>query len=98
MKCKCGKKAVIFRKYEGRHLCKECFCKSIEKQVKKTVRQNSMIKSGDRIGFGLSGGKDSSVVLYIMSQVLKPRRDMEFFAFTIDEGIRGYREKSIKIT
>jgi len=56
-----------------------------------------MIEPGDRIAFGLSGGKDSSVVLYIMSKILKPRRDMEFFAFTIDEGIKGYRDHSIKI-
>jgi len=97
MKCKCGKKSVIFRRYEGFHLCKDCFCKSIEKKVKRNVRQNNMIESGDKIAFGLSGGKDSSVVLHIIHKILKPRRDVEFFAFTIDEGIKGYRDDSIKI-
>ncbi|MBU0530172.1 MAG: TIGR00269 family protein [Candidatus Aenigmatarchaeota archaeon] len=96
MKCGCGKKAVIFRRYEGLHLCKNCFCKSIEKRVKRTVRQNNMIKKDDRIAFGLSGGKDSSVVLYIMLQILKPMK-ADFFAFTIDEGIKGYRDGSIRI-
>lgn len=97
MKCKCGNKSVIFRKYEGRHLCKFCFCNSIEKRVKRTVRQYEMIKPGDRIAFGLSGGKDSSVVLHIMSKILKPIKDIEFFAFTVDEGIHKYRDDSIKI-
>jgi len=97
MKCKCGKKAVIFRKYEGVYLCKTCFCNSIEKKVKRTVRQNKMIEPDDRIAFGLSGGKDSSAVLHLMHKIISPRKDMEFFAFTIDEGIKGYREHSIKI-
>lgn len=96
MNCNCGNKPVIFRRYEGLHLCKSCFNKSIEKKVKRTVRQNNMIEKGDRIAFGLSGGKDSSVVLYIMSTILKPMK-IDFFAFTIDEGIKDYRDKSIPI-
>jgi len=39
----------------------------------------------------LSGGKDSSSVLYIMNEILKPRRDVTLCAVSIDEGIRGYR-------
>jgi len=96
-RCKCGDKAVYFRRYEGQYLCAKCFCDSVEKRVKRTVRQFNMIRPGDKIAFGLSGGKDSSTVLYIMSRILKPRKDIEFFAFTINEGIHDYREKSIPI-
>jgi len=95
-KCKCGKPAVFFRIYEGRYLCEKCFCRSIEKKAKKNIRQHKLISPGDRIGIAVSGGKDSMVTLYIMSKIIKPRRDMEITAITIDEGIKGYRDVCIK--
>ena len=96
-RCSCGKKAVIFRRYEGKFLCKNCFCQSIEKKFKRTVRKGNMIQPGDSIGIGVSGGKDSSVALYLMHKIISPRRDMELVAISIDEGISGYRPKSLEI-
>ncbi|MBI4176381.1 MAG: TIGR00269 family protein [Candidatus Aenigmarchaeota archaeon] len=95
--CKCGRKAVFSRKYEGSYLCKHHFCLSIEKKAKRTIRQHNMIKSGDRICVALSGGKDSSAVLYILSKVLNGRKDIDLFAVSIDEGIHGYRPESLEI-
>lgn len=96
MRCKCGKEAVFFRPYEGTYLCKKCFCYSIERKVKKTIRKNRLISPGDRIGVAVSGGKDSMSVLYILSKIVKPRKDMEIMAITIDEGVKGYRDKCIQ--
>ncbi len=96
MKCACGKKAIYYRRYEGNALCSDCFIKSIEKKVKRTVRVNRLVSSGDRISVGISGGKDSATALYIMHKIVSPRRDAELFAITVDEGIRGYRPKTIK--
>lgn len=93
----CGKKAVFFRKYEGKYLCKYHFCQSIEKKVRRVVRKHRMIHPGDRICVAVSGGKDSSVVLYLLHQIVKNRRDIRLFAVSIDEGIEGYRPESLKM-
>ncbi len=98
MKCsKCGKKAVYHRKYEGSYLCRLHFIKSIESKVKRTIRKDMLIERGDRIAFALSGGKDSSAVLCMLKEIFRERKDLEFFAISIDEGIRGYRKESLKI-
>ena len=92
----CSKPAIIHRDYEGRSLCGKCFCRSIEKRFKKTIGKHGMIKHGDRIAVALSGGKDSAVALYLMYMVTGPRRDVELFAISIDEGIRGSRDLALK--
>jgi uncharacterized protein (TIGR00269 family) len=94
--CKCGKPAVIFRKYEGSYLCKAHFLQSIEKKVKRNMRIHSLVSPGDRIGIGLSGGKDSITCLYLMHKILSPRRDVKLVAISLDEGIKGYRTDSLK--
>jgi len=94
--CKCGKPAVIFRKYEGSYLCKAHFLQSVEKKVKKNMRVHNLVRPGDRIGVGLSGGKDSITCLYLMHKILGPRRDIRIVAISLDEGIRGYRTDSLK--
>ena len=96
MKCKCGRRAVYWRKYEGTHLCKTCFTKSVEAKAKRTIRKHRMIQPGDRIAVAYSGGKDSSSVLYILHNIIKHRRDMELFAILIDEGSGEYRKKCLE--
>ena len=94
---KCGRKAVFHRKYEGLYLCERHFMRSIEDKVRRTIRKYGMVRRGDRIAFALSGGKDSSAVLYVMKKIFGKRKDLEFFAISIDEGIPGYRDESLKI-
>jgi uncharacterized protein (TIGR00269 family) len=96
-RCSCGRKVVFFRKYEGSYLCKQCFLESIEKKFKRTVRKYGMLKSGDKIAVALSGGKDSSAVLYLMNKIVKPRRDMDLIAIMIDEGTGEYRKKNLEL-
>lgn len=55
-----------------------------------------MVEKGDRIAVALSGGKDSIALLYILHKTFKNRPDVELLAITIDEGIKGYREHTIK--
>ncbi|MEM5812156.1 MAG: TIGR00269 family protein [Candidatus Aenigmatarchaeota archaeon] len=94
--CRCGRPAVIFRKYEGCYLCRTHFLQSVERKVKKNIRVHNLVSPGDRIGVGVSGGKDSMVALCLMQKIFGIRRDVEIVAISIDEGIRGYREKSLK--
>lgn len=96
MKCaSCANEAVYFRKYEGRALCKTHFTEDLEAKIRRNVRTERMIAHGDRICVALSGGKDSSLTLYVLSSILKTWPDVELFALAVDEGIAGYRDKSL---
>jgi uncharacterized protein (TIGR00269 family) len=66
-----------------------------DKRFRKTIREFSMLKAGDRVAIGLSGGKDSCALLQSMVR-LNEKLPMELVAITIDEGIKGYREKTLK--
>ncbi len=92
----CNKKAVYFRLNEGRYYCERCFSKSIETRVKRIIRKFQLVKDGDRILVGLSGGKDSSNTLYILKKIFGQNPKIEILAVTIDEGIKGYRDKMVK--
>ncbi|MBU2565898.1 MAG: TIGR00269 family protein [Candidatus Thermoplasmatota archaeon] len=95
MRCsKCNKKAVTFIRYSGMHLCKFHFNEFFEKRVKKTLRKQNV---EGKIAVGVSGGKDSTVALYILKKFFGKRKDITIEAVTVDEGIKGYRENSIKV-
>jgi uncharacterized protein (TIGR00269 family) len=56
-----------------------------------------MLREDDRIAVGLSGGKDSVVLLHIMKKIEEKFPSSRLMAITIDEGISGYREGSIEV-
>lgn len=96
MKCqRCSKNAVIFQKYSNAHLCKPHFIEDVERKIKRDIRKFKMVERGDRIAIALSGGKDSTALLYVLHKIFQTRPDIELLALTIDEGINGYREKTI---
>ncbi len=95
MYCKCGKKAIIFRRYSGEKLCERCFNKSMIDRVKKVIRKYSLIEKNDRVCVAVSGGKDSLVLLHILKK-LSEKYPFDLIALTIDEGIKGYRDKAIE--
>ena len=93
----CDNSVVIQRKYSGENLCPTCFEKNIEKNIYKTISRYKMLNSNDQIIVGLSGGKDSFTLLYNLSMIQKKRyRPKQIIALTIDEGIKDYRENSVK--
>ena len=92
---RCLHQAVIYQRYSGVHLCREHFVRDVERRIKKDTRK--MVEGGDRIAVALSGGKDSTLLLYVLSEIFEKRRDIEILAITIDEGIRGYREHTIRV-
>jgi len=97
MKCsKCGREAVYHARYEGKYYCHKHFNELVEKKVKQTVRKYKMIKRGERIAVGVSGGKDSVVLLHLLAK-LRKKFPFEIVAITIDEGIAGYRPASVEI-
>lgn len=94
VKCRCGNPAVFFRKYEGTHLCEGHFSQSIERKAMKTISSNSMVKRGDHIIFGLSGGKDSSAACFILAKRMK-HWDVKMTGISVDEGSGSYRKDSV---
>jgi uncharacterized protein (TIGR00269 family) len=98
IKCKkCNHDAIIFQKYSGMHLCKKHFVEDVERKIKLTIRQEYNIQKNDVIAVALSGGKDSSVALYIMHKILGNRPDIEIVAVSVDEGIEGYRFNTLEV-
>ena len=86
MRCsKCNRSAV----YDAPSYCAEHFSRYFEAKVFKAIQDYRMISKNDRVAVAVSGGKDSLVLLSILSK----RYDTE--AICIDEGIAGYRERTI---
>jgi uncharacterized protein (TIGR00269 family) len=101
MKCsKCDSVAIMSQRHSGRHLCADHFTDEFEQTVIKTLHKGKMIEAGDRIAVAVSGGKDSTALLYVLNKILAGRladRDVELFAITVDEGIIGYRDDTMKL-
>ncbi|MFX1393323.1 MAG: ATP-binding protein [Promethearchaeota archaeon] len=94
----CPNSIIIDRKYSGERLCPECFEKSIEKIIYKTISKFKMFKPHDKIVVALSGGKDSTTLLYNLIKIQEKSYHSEpLIALIIDEGIKDYRENSIKL-
>jgi uncharacterized protein (TIGR00269 family) len=56
-----------------------------------------MIKYGDHVAVATSGGKDSLVLLSILKSIVDAAKGITMSAITIDEGISGYRDESLRI-
>jgi uncharacterized protein (TIGR00269 family) len=93
----CGEPAVILQRHTGRHLCAEHLSADIQERVARTIRSGKMIEPGDHVTIALSGGKDSTALLMILSRLLPSWQDVRLCALTIDEGIHGYREDTIRV-
>jgi uncharacterized protein (TIGR00269 family) len=93
MQCnKCRRDAILFQEYSGQHLCKYHVEADVEAKAKYEIRRNRWMVPGDHIAVALSGGKNSSALLYFLKKLTADRRDISLSAITIDEGIAGYSD------
>jgi len=93
-RCK-RREAVYFRRVSGERLCRECFIKSIEQTVLKTLRMYKL-KRGEKLLLAVSGGKDSLALLNILTKIER-RYSSKVVAVTIYEGHPGnFRKKDIE--
>jgi uncharacterized protein (TIGR00269 family) len=102
MECdRCGSDAIYHAAYSGVHLCGDHLCRSVEKRVKRRVREDGLLDpeatpdDPDRWVIGLSGGKDSVVLTHVLEDVFGADPRVEMLALTIHEGIDGYRDESL---
>ena len=97
MKCdRCENESAYSRKYSGESLCSGCFSNSILRKTAKTISKYNMIKNGELVCVGVSGGKDSLALLDILKK-MSDTHNFEIVAVTIDEGIPGYRDEALEI-
>lgn len=88
---------MVFIRYSGAHLCAEHFSDFVERRAKHELRRQVNLVGGERIAVAVSGGKDSTVALHLISKILGKRKKLDIAAITIDEGIKGYRESSLSV-
>jgi len=88
---------VYFRPYSGERLCRKCFIESIEDKTRSTISKYEMFEFDDRIAVAVSGGKDSTSLLYVLEKIEREFPKSTLVAVTVDEGIKGYRDEALKI-
>ena len=93
MNC-CSEKPIISLE-AGEKLCKAHFIEYFESKVLKTIRQFELIDKGENLGVAVSGGKDSLFLLHILKKLSEQNPKIKLTAIAINEGIEGYRDKSL---
>ncbi|EAN78267.1 TIGR00269 family protein, putative [Trypanosoma equiperdum] len=90
-------KAVLKRPRNGKLLCQRCFFNLFEAEVHETIMKEKLFKPGDIVACGASGGKDSTVLIHLM-KLLNEQHEygIQLLLLSIDEGIAGYRDDSLK--
>ncbi|PMP97887.1 MAG: hypothetical protein C0169_01745 [Thermodesulfobacterium geofontis] len=90
--CKLCKKekALIEIPSQKIKVCKNCYNNFFENRIKKTIEKYKMILPQDRIGIFLSGGKDSSTLLFVLKKLYP---DINLQAIFLNLGIKYYSEK-----
>ncbi|KAF5357686.1 hypothetical protein D9758_007488 [Tetrapyrgos nigripes] len=90
-------KAILKRPKTGQQICKECFFYVFETEVHNTITQSKLFSPGDRVAIGASGGKDSTVLAYVLKTLNERYKyGLNLFLLSIDEGITGYRDDSLE--
>lgn len=92
----CPAKGIIRRPKTGQPICKECFFTAFEEEIHQAITHAGLFRRGQRVAIGASGGKDSTVLAYVM-KLLNDRHDygVELLLLSVDEGITGYRDDSL---
>ena len=93
--CK-GRESIYYQRHSGLRFCRECFIRYIKKKVRKTLGRE-IIRQHIKIGMGLSGGKDSLVMAYLLREYYDPIPNSEVVGLIVDEGIEGFRKKGVEL-
>jgi uncharacterized protein (TIGR00269 family) len=91
----CNSKTVITLPYGPHYFCEKHFTKFFEDRFRKTIRKYKLFKPKEKLLIALSGGKDSCVLLHLLSKYYSKSNLLE--ALIIDEGVKGYRENAINL-
>ena len=95
-KMNCCNDKPVMELYSGERLCRSHFIDYFENKVLKTIRQFELLDKEENLGVALSGGKDSLTVLHILNKLSQQNPKIRVNAIAIDEGIAGYRDKTLE--
>ncbi|KAJ0963489.1 hypothetical protein J5N97_028611 [Dioscorea zingiberensis] len=91
------RKAALKRPKTLEQICRECFYVVFEDEIHRTIVDNHLFKPGERVAIGASGGKDSTVLAYVLSELNRRHNyGLDLFLLSVDEGITGYRDDSLE--
>ncbi|CBI18888.3 unnamed protein product, partial [Vitis vinifera] len=91
------RRAALKRPKTLEQICRECFYAVFEEEIHRVVVDNQLFKPGERIAIGASGGKDSTVLAYVLSELNRRHNyGLDLFLLSVDEGITGYRDDSLE--
>ncbi len=96
IKLNCCDEKPVLALPSGEKLCRSHFIEYFESKVFKTIRQFELLDKEENIGIALSGGKDSLTVLNLLNKLSKENPKIKITAIAIDEGIAGYRDKTVE--
>ncbi|KAK6939042.1 Cytoplasmic tRNA 2-thiolation protein 1, C-terminal, partial [Dillenia turbinata] len=91
--CLCNqRRAALKRPKTLQQICRECFYDVFEDEIHRVIVDNQLFKPGERIAIGASGGKDSTVLAYVLSELNKRHNyGLDLFLLSVDEGITGLK-------
>lgn len=91
-------KPVTITSFPSKKVCKECFFIYFEETIHNTITSSNMFKKNETVIIGMSGGKDSTVLAYVLNKLNKEKGyKLNLHLLAIDEGISGYRDHSLKM-
>ncbi|KAJ6305389.1 hypothetical protein OIU78_020846 [Salix suchowensis] len=91
------RRAALKRPKTLEQICRECFYEVFEEEIHQVIVKNQLFKPGERIAIGASGGKDSTVLAYVLSELNRRHNyGLDLFLLSVDEGITGYRDDSLE--
>ncbi len=97
VKCSfCEREAVYINRVNGKAYCRKHFLEYFDRKVRRTIRKYKMFGRKEHIIVAVSGGKDSLSLLHYLVKLSKRVPGWKITALLIDEGIRGYRDITIK--
>ncbi|KAG7590311.1 Cytoplasmic tRNA 2-thiolation protein 1 [Arabidopsis suecica] len=96
--CICNQRRPVLKRPKTlQQICRECFYEVFEEEIHQVIVGNRLFKSGERVAIGASGGKDSTVLAYVLSELNRRHNyGLDLFLLSIDEGITGYRDDSLE--
>ncbi|KAJ7290831.1 hypothetical protein O6H91_Y297900 [Diphasiastrum complanatum] len=91
------RRAAIRRPKTAQKICRECFYTAFETEVHEIIIKYQLFKEGERVAIAASGGKDSTVLAHVLTELNKRHSyGLDLFLLSIDEGITGYRDDSLE--
>ncbi|KAF2287509.1 hypothetical protein GH714_001037 [Hevea brasiliensis] len=91
------RRAALKRPKTLEQICRECFYMVFEEEIHRVIVENQLFKPGERVAIGASGGKDSTVLAYVLSELNRRHNyGLDLFLLSVDEGITGYRDDSLE--